>query len=111
MWSKLKTLVTQMGVPPSDTLLNAFIQSENKQTRATDVDLTLKILKKGANKQEGKAKRDPRFESKQNFKKPPVGGQAAKPPPKPPVFEQKGKPKEKSYLSGVGLKAMARCQS
>merc|ERR1712151_1072502 len=47
LWAKLKTLVTQRGATPGEALINAYIKSENKQTRVTDVEMTLKILKQG----------------------------------------------------------------
>lgn len=111
LWTKLKTLVTKRGAAPGDDLIKAFIKSEDKQTRVTDVDLTLKILKKGEQAGAAKPRRNSFYGSKQSFKKAPSGAQGSKLPPKPQIPEQKIRVKDKSYLSGVGLKAMARCQS
>lgn len=69
LWAKLKTLVTKRGAAPGDELIKAYIKSENKQTRATDVELTLKILKKADQTGGGKPRRNSFYGSKQSFRK------------------------------------------
>lgn len=48
-WDKLKTLVTEVGVPPSEQLLAAYLKTENKNKKGvnsgTDIGRTLQILK------------------------------------------------------------------
>jgi len=48
-WDKLKTLVTEKKVPPSEKLLKAYMKSENKTApaaSATNVHSTLETLKR-----------------------------------------------------------------